>query len=146
MGHVDHLAKGYRGTALLHRIDGPLHHQRPVGQGEINTILHLREVELAHLRRHVQPGELPLRGNLHTATPVALFCQPVVVTGHLIADIATAGMDHQPDVSLLVLLDLDEVIAAAQGPHLVTGRFIFPAHHWQVTQCPSSRRFRHTGR
>ncbi|RWX46025.1 hypothetical protein H206_00095 [Candidatus Electrothrix aarhusensis] len=120
MGYVDYLCKlnlssdlaDNLGKNLLH----PLHHQLSVCQGKVHAILHLLEIILSFLAVQGQKGQLPLLRHRGMPFPVQLNSQLVIMMGHLIAEVTTPRVDHQPDKTVAPLLDLKEMIASSKVP------------------------------
>ncbi len=121
MGDIDHLTEMQRGTVLLQDILDCFEHQAPVGLGELHAVAHLMEITLADLIRHRQGGQLSVGAAILAVPSVIVDGQTIVMVGHPETDIAAAGMDHEPDMAVVGLLDLDEMIAAAQGADLSQG-------------------------
>ena len=121
VGDVDGLGEKDRGAAALQDILDPLQHQAPVGPGEFDAVAHLLQVARGHRGIEKEKGQLPVDGLAAALFAADLDGQVVVVVGHLVAEIAAAGMDHDPDMAVVRLLDLDEVVAAAEGADLAQG-------------------------
>ena len=93
-------------------------HRLPVLHRVILRPVHGFDVIIEVLRAFGEIGQIPIR-QLNHPTLHVLARQLDEIVGHGIADAPTAGMQHDPDLAGLVQTDLDEMVAAAQGAHLV---------------------------
>lgn len=82
---------------------------------------------------------LPLRVDSCEVHRVQLFRKLVVEVSDLLAEVSGTRVEHDPEVSLLVLLQLDEVVAAAQGTDLASSRGVLSAHHMQIVDVVALR-------
>ena len=76
-----------------------------------------------------QEGHIYSRVHYGEPAFVENLCLLVVVVAHLGAQVAGAGVNHHPQRSFGILLELDEVVASAKCAHLLSGRLILSGHH-----------------
>ena len=63
-----------------------------------------------------------------------LVARLLIIAGHLHAQVTAAGVDHDVQISLIVPVHLDEVVAAAQGADALFGPDADP-HGWAQHSC-----------
>ena len=114
---------------IVQQLQHVLHHQGAVAVAESHTIVHLTDVPLSLITVQVEICQLPLPCTFDVLFLVEGYGQAVVGVGHLLAQVAAAGMDHHPDMTVVALLDLDEMISPTQGTYLMAGALILPFHH-----------------
>ena len=132
MGDVDHRLKLYSLQGVCKNLLDALHHKPAVAQGEVDAEEHFLPV---HLKLLASPGqERQTDVGRYRGMPyfVKMSCNLVVVVTDLLAEVARAGVDHDPEAAFLVLLQLDEVVAASKRAHLMQDGLATALHDFQL--------------
>ena len=132
MGNVDHRFKLDARKGIGDDFLDAFHHQASVAQGELHAVLHLGPVVVELLSPQGQ--ECQAQFGLHHRVPALVEHDGklVVVVAHLLAQVAATRVDHDPQHALLIALQLDEVVAAAQSAHLALCRDVLRLDHSQL--------------
>ena len=103
---------------LLYRRAGLMEHSFSVLKGIIQSQVHPVDILLPLRRLHRQEGQMILI--LHFAVPclIEFSRYPMEVIADRLPEMAASGMDHDTQKSILILLQLNKMIAAPQTPHL----------------------------
>ncbi len=107
--------------------------------------MHLLQIAAAGLAVQGQKGKLPLFRYPGALAAVKINGQAVVIIGHFESEIAAAGVDHEPDMTIIPLLDLDKMVAAPQGSELGQGAVILVGNNGKFSKWNAAG-FRHQGR
>ena len=126
----------------FHALDDLVHHGLPVEHGEVLDDLHIVDILLKQFSRHISEslgdvglldvfqflqffldlllpalclhlGHQRLQGGI-ISTVEYLIARLLVIAGHLYTQVTAAGVDHDVEISLVVLVHLDEVVPTAQ--------------------------------
>lgn len=122
VGYVDHLLEGDTRQRVGENLLDALHHELAVAVGEIDAVFHLVPVHAELSGRARQEGQADFGRHGRVPALVQGGSEAVVVVADELAEVARAGVDHHPEVVVLILLQLDEVVAAAEGAHLFQDR------------------------
>src|SRR6266581_2434723 len=99
------------------RAKDEFHHLAPVGESVVLRPTHRLDVVVEECRALAEPGQIAVG-----KVDVALLRLPArrgdEIPAYAVADASTARVQHHPQVLAFVEAELDEVIAAAQRPHL----------------------------
>src|SRR6266496_1716386 len=93
------------------------HHLAPVGESVVLRPTHRVDVVVEELRALAEPGEIAV-GKVDVGFQHRLARRGDEIPAYAVADASTARVQHHPQVLAFVEAELDEVIAAAQRPHL----------------------------
>lgn len=141
MGNVDHRLK----LDILQRVCQDLldaqHHQATVAEGELNAVLHLVPVRTKLLGTLRQERHVDLRRDDRVPFFVERRSQLVVIVSDLLAEVSRPRVDHDPERTLLVLLQLDEVVAATERTDLIANGVLAALHDLQLVDVEAVGRY-----
>ena len=116
VGDVDHRVKLDAGQHFGQHLLDALHHQAAVAVGEVHAIEHFFPIQVKLRRTLGQERQTQIGRNGRVPARVEIGRNLVVVIAHAGTEVARTGVEHHPEVAGFVLLEFDEVVAAAERP------------------------------
>ena len=127
VGNVNRVGKVSPWIAITDALTDARNDELPVASGKGYAVGHLVPIGLELMSTKWQERQVEFIAHYGVISGIEALRYLVVVLTNLLAKVAATGVYHHPKESLVIALQLDEVITTTQGAHLTACTGVLPS-------------------